>query len=45
MVTFADRMEKENDAEAGIGIKIILTSAKNVSYYRTYGMNTTIVRV
>lgn len=42
---FADRLKEEDNLEAGIGIKIIVTSAKSVSYYRTYGMNTTIIRV
>ena len=42
---FADRLEKEGNMEAGIGIKIMLTSAKSISYYRTYGMNTTIIKV
>lgn len=42
---FADRQEEEDNLEAGIGIKIIVTSAKSVSYYRTYGMNTTIIRI
>ena len=42
---FADRLKEEDNLEAGIGIKIFVTSAKSVSYYRTYGMNTTIIRV
>jgi len=41
---FADRLEKETP-ESGTGIRILLNSAKNISYYRTYGMNTTIIRV
>ena len=42
---FAKRLEKDDNLEAGIGIKIMLTSAKSVSYYRTYGMNTTIIKI
>lgn len=42
---FAKRLEKDDNLETGIGIKIMLTSAKSVSYYRTYGMNTTIIKV
>lgn len=42
---FAERMERGDNLEAGIGMKIIMNSVKNVSYYRTYGMNTTIVKI
>ena len=42
---FADRLSGEDDALSGTGIKILLNAAKDISYYRTYGMNTTIVRV
>ena len=42
---FAERMERDDNLESGIGIKIIMNSVKNVSYYRTYGMNTTIIKI
>ena len=42
---YAERLEKDDNPEAGIGIRIMLASAKSVSYYRTYGMNTTIIKV
>lgn len=44
--SFADQLSKEmSDPSSGIGLKILLSSAKSVSYYRTFGMNTTIIRV
>lgn len=42
---FAERMERDDNLKSGIGIKIIMNSVKNVSYYRTYGMNTTIIKI
>ena len=42
---FADRLKAEELSESGTGIRILVNSAKNISYYRTYGMNTTIIRV
>lgn len=42
---FAERMDRDDNLESGIGIKIIMNSVKNVSYYRTYGMNTTIIKI
>ena len=41
----ADRLAEEDGVGTGTGLKILLHSAKSVSYYRTYGMNTTIIRV
>lgn len=41
---FADRLEKE-DVESAVGLKILLNSVRSVSYYRTYGMNTTILTI
>lgn len=40
-----DRMNLQEEAEAGTGIRLLLSSAKSVSYYRIYGMNTTIIKV
>ena len=40
---FADRLAKEDVQQSGIGLRILLNSAKSISYYRTYGMNTTIL--
>ena len=42
---FAERLAKEDDPEKGIGVRILVTTAKNVSYYRTHDMNTTIITV
>jgi len=42
---FADRLSEEKDPNAGNGIRILLNAAKSINYYRTYGMNTTIIRV
>ena len=42
---FADRLKDEDKMSEGTGIGILLHSAKSVNYYRTYGMNTTIIRV
>lgn len=41
----ADRLEDDDRLGKGIGIRILLNSTKKISYYRTYGMNTTIIRV
>ena len=41
----ADRLAEEETVGKGTGLKILLHSAKSVSYYRTYGMNTTIIKV
>lgn len=41
---FADRLE-ERGPGTGPGVRILLDAAKDVSYYRTYGTNTTIIRV
>ena len=41
---FAERMEA-GGSETGNGIRILVNASKNVSYYRTYGMNTTIIRI
>ena len=42
---FAEHLEEEGDTETGTGIRILLHAAKSVSYYRTYGMNTTIMKI
>ena len=42
---FAARLAEQDAPKSGMGIRILLHSAKSVSYYRTYGMNTTIIRV
>lgn len=42
---FADRLSGEEDPGEGTGIRILLKSAENIQYYRTYGMNTTIVKI
>lgn len=41
---FAERMEA-GGSETGNGIRILVNASKNVSYYRMYGMNTTIIRI
>ena len=42
---FADRLSEEEDLRTGNGIRILLNAAESIEYYRTYGMNTTIIRV
>ena len=42
---FADRIAEDDDPENGTGIRILAAAVKNVSYYRTYGMNTTIITI
>ena len=42
---FADRLSEEEDLRAGNGIRILLNAAESIEYYRTYRMNTTIIRV
>ena len=42
---FEERLEKKKPGAAGNGLRILLGSAKSVAYYRTYGVNTTIIRV
>jgi anti-sigma regulatory factor (Ser/Thr protein kinase) len=42
---FAARLEEQGNPRKGMGIRLMLHSATSVSYYRTYGMNTTIIRV
>ena len=42
---FADRLAAEDKAPDGPGLRILLHAAKDLSYYRTYGMNTTILRL
>ena len=42
---FADRLAAEDTAPDGPGLRILLHTAKDLSYYRTYGMNTTILRL
>lgn len=42
---FSDRLDGQDHTQAGISRRILLTSAKSVSYYKTYGMNTTIMRI
>lgn len=42
---FADHLSGENVSKSGPGIRILLNSAKNIDYYRTYGMNTTIIKI
>lgn len=42
---FNDRLMDEDQRKKGIGIRILLNSAKSISYYRTFDMNTTIIRV
>ena len=42
---FADRLSEEKDPGEGNGIRILLNAAESIEYYRTYGMNTTIIRV
>ena len=43
--TYADLLAAGDHSKAGPGIRILLNSAKNISHYRTYGMNTTILRI
>ena len=43
--SFANQIKYDDNSEGGTGIRILLNSAKEVSYYRTYGMNTTIIKV
>lgn len=43
--TLVDRMRLQEETKAGTGIKLLLSSAESVSYYRIYGMNTTIIKV
>ena len=42
---FEDRLEKEKDPETETGIRILIASAKQISYYRSFGMNTTIITI
>lgn len=42
---FEERLEEKKPGAAGSGLRILLGSAGSVAYYRTYGMNTTIIRV
>ena len=42
---FADRLLETERAPSAPGLRILLHSAKSVSYYRTYGLNTTILRI
>ena len=42
---FSERLAEEDKLEKGTGIRILINAAKNVSYYRTCGINTTIITV
>lgn len=42
---FADRIEEDDNTPDIAGVRIILKSTKDFSYYRSYGMNTTIIKV
>lgn len=42
---FADRLAKEDNAQAAPGLRLLLHGAKDISYYRTYGMNITIMKL
>ena len=42
---YAERLEKPVAPPDGIGLRILLGEAKELSYYRSYGMNTTIMRI
>ena len=42
---FEERLEIKKPGAAGNGLRLLLGSAGSVAYYRTYGMNTTIIRV
>lgn len=41
----SDRLAEEDRGTAEAGLKLLLHSATSVSHYRTYGMNTTIIKV
>ena len=43
--TMARMLTDETDPFAAIGMKIISSAAKEIKYYRLYGMNTTIIRI
>ncbi|MBQ9644136.1 MAG: ATP-binding protein [Lachnospiraceae bacterium] len=45
MNTLAKMVSDESDPFAGVGLKIICAAAKEIKYYRLYGMNTTIIRI
>ena len=45
LARFGDRMAREESPGSRPGVRILLHAAKDVSYYRTYGMNTTIIRI
>ncbi len=45
LLDFAGRLEAEEKEQNNTGLKILLHTAKSVSYYRTYGINTTIIKV
>lgn len=42
---FAENLPEEGDPESRAGIRILVNSAKSINYYRTFGMNTTIIRI
>ena len=42
---FAERLSEEDQAPSAAGLRILLHSAKSVSYFRTCGVNTTILRL
>ena len=42
---FVELLSGEADPERGPGVRILIHSAESISYYRTYGMNTTIIRI
>ena len=45
LMELTDLIERDKGKEKGTGIRIMLGTASNISYYRTYGMNTTIIRI
>ncbi len=42
---FAERLSEKDQAPSAAGLRILLHSAKSVSYFRTCGVNTTILRL
>ncbi len=43
--TMAKLLADEKDPAASLGLKIVCAAADDISYYRIYGMNTTIIRI